>query len=419
MSAPSPEWERFWSDCKDVDLMDVWARLGSPSKLRHCGAEWVGPCPECGGSDRFSVAPRKGVWNCRGSEGGRDAVSLVMHVTDMSNVEAAEFILDRDRPGGKREETDQERAEREARVAQRRQAAELRRVRDEKEAAAKRRRDQEACDAILSRAVKIDGTHGEAYLRARGLTPSRRMMGDLRFVAEVDYFGAPKPFLKDQDHEHLATLPAIVSIIRDVAGQPVAIHLTYLDPHEPKKWTAPWEVEVEKKARLNPAKKIRKIADTWSGGMIRLGLVGDKLAIAEGIETALSWYALGYGPEDISLACAVDMDNLLGGCSGTIPHPEKRKPDGSPYRIANGEPAPEKPGVILPEWVREVIILGDGDSDPWQMQAKVLGQVRRWRAQGRIVSVHMAPPRMDFNDVLMAQQADAARAEAERLAAVA
>jgi putative DNA primase/helicase len=39
-----------------------------------------GPCPVCGGDDRFSVNIRKHAWNCRGSGGGYDAIGLVMHL---------------------------------------------------------------------------------------------------------------------------------------------------------------------------------------------------------------------------------------------------------------------------------------------------------------------------------------------------
>jgi hypothetical protein len=412
MSAHSADWTAFWAEARDINIMDLWARLGAPSPLKRAGVEFVGPCPACGGSDRFAINPRQGVFNCRGSEGG-DAIKLVEHVRGLSNIEAAEFILERDRPGGRREETDEEREAREARARQWREAAQLRLAREAKEAAAKRKRDQEACEAILSRAVKLEGTHGEAYFRERGLTPPRRMLGDVRFVAGVDYWGVPKPYLKNQQLEHLATLPAVVCVIRDIEGRPVAIHMTFLDPDKPSKWVAPWEADVPKKERLNPSKKIRNIAETWSGGMIRLGLIGERLAIAEGVETALSWHAMGYGPEDISIAAAASLDNLVGGVTGSVDHPVKRKPDGSPYRIANGWPAPDKPGVLLPEWVREVIILGDGDSDPWHTQGRIAAQVRRWKAQGRVVSVHMAPPRCDWNNALVLQR----RLEAKALAA--
>ena len=59
-----------------------------------------------------------------------------------------------------------------------------------------------------------------------------------------------------------------------------------------------------------PAKKIRGHA---KGGLIRLGRIGDKLAVGEGIETTLRWYGRGAGAEDVTIACGVALDNIAGG----------------------------------------------------------------------------------------------------------
>ena len=41
------------------------ARLGTRLK-RVSTTEYCGPCPKCGGRDRFSVNAKRGVFNCRG-----------------------------------------------------------------------------------------------------------------------------------------------------------------------------------------------------------------------------------------------------------------------------------------------------------------------------------------------------------------
>ena len=46
-------------------------------KLRREGAEFVGPCPKCGGTDRFAINPQKKVFNCRGCGVGGDVIQLV------------------------------------------------------------------------------------------------------------------------------------------------------------------------------------------------------------------------------------------------------------------------------------------------------------------------------------------------------
>jgi hypothetical protein len=46
-------------------------------KLRRAGAEHVGPCPKCGGDDRFAVNTEKQLFNCRGCGVGGDVIQLV------------------------------------------------------------------------------------------------------------------------------------------------------------------------------------------------------------------------------------------------------------------------------------------------------------------------------------------------------
>jgi phage/plasmid primase-like uncharacterized protein len=48
-------------------------------KLRG-GVDRCGPCPVCGGTDRFSINIRKQVWYCRGCGDGGDVIKLVMHL---------------------------------------------------------------------------------------------------------------------------------------------------------------------------------------------------------------------------------------------------------------------------------------------------------------------------------------------------
>jgi phage/plasmid primase-like uncharacterized protein len=60
-------------------------------KLPRIG-ELIGPCPHCGGRDRFSVNVRKSVWNCRGAHGGNDALSLVQHALGIDFRGAVAFL---------------------------------------------------------------------------------------------------------------------------------------------------------------------------------------------------------------------------------------------------------------------------------------------------------------------------------------
>ncbi len=62
-------------------------------KLMGRGNKRAGPCPKCGGEDRFAVDLEKQVFNCRGcGTKGHGAISLVMALDGVSFVQAVEII---------------------------------------------------------------------------------------------------------------------------------------------------------------------------------------------------------------------------------------------------------------------------------------------------------------------------------------
>jgi hypothetical protein len=68
-------------------------RRGIP--LRRVGAERVGPCPRCGGTDRFSINPVLGVWNCRQCKPATiagDVIGLVQFLDDTDFIHAVELL---------------------------------------------------------------------------------------------------------------------------------------------------------------------------------------------------------------------------------------------------------------------------------------------------------------------------------------
>src|SRR6516162_3205173 len=188
--ASDSEWTRWFEEAKARDIREVALQFGA--QLKRAGNEWVGPCPLCGGRDRFSVNQQKRVFNCRGAEdGGGSTIDLVMHVEGCDLITATEKINGTPRPDRSRDESATDRKSREqfhtARAADYARRAEEERIAIEKKAA----RDEAAVSDVLKRATPITGTHAEAYLReTRGLTPSPYLTGDLRFVEELDYWGA-------------------------------------------------------------------------------------------------------------------------------------------------------------------------------------------------------------------------------------
>jgi hypothetical protein len=60
-----------------VRLEDEIARRSL--QLKRVGAELVGPCPVCGGRDRFAIHTTKQLWNCRNCGVGGDIIDFVRH----------------------------------------------------------------------------------------------------------------------------------------------------------------------------------------------------------------------------------------------------------------------------------------------------------------------------------------------------
>ena len=120
-------------------------------------------------------------------------------------------------------------------------------------------RKQEFARQVWQVSRPIAGTLGESYLQGRGI--AHALPATLRF----------HPRLK---HSENLYFPAVVSAVMCWPDKEViAIHRTYLDP------------DGNGKAKMEP---VKKMLGSCAGGAVRLALEGETLAIAEGIETALS-----------------------------------------------------------------------------------------------------------------------------------
>jgi phage/plasmid primase-like uncharacterized protein len=62
-------------------------------RLKRCGCELVGPCPVCGGTNRFAINTAKQVWHCRGCGLGGDVIALVRHTDRCSFPEAITTLV--------------------------------------------------------------------------------------------------------------------------------------------------------------------------------------------------------------------------------------------------------------------------------------------------------------------------------------
>src|SRR5262249_56615822 len=86
---------------REVLIEDEIARRAI--RLRGNGAERTGPCPVCGGDDRFSINTEKQVWFCRKCDARGDVIALGQHL-DRVNFHTACQTLAGD-PGALRPKT--------------------------------------------------------------------------------------------------------------------------------------------------------------------------------------------------------------------------------------------------------------------------------------------------------------------------
>lgn len=168
-------------------------------------------------------------------------------------------------------------------------------------------------------------------------------------------------------------LPAMVCAIQMPDRRVCGIHRTFLQKvtadEAPEAARAmerlglPTKYGVVVKARVKAAKKMAGVS---KGGAIRLAPVGEKLIIAEGIETAFSVMPALKLPA----WAAMSLTNLAE--------------------------------QVIPPEVQEVLLCADGDNkDKEAAERQLQLAVRAYQKQGVNVRVMRAPDGMDFNDVLL------------------
>jgi DNA primase len=94
MSTASEHWI---AQARAVPIEDEIARRGHPLKANGA-AEREGPCPICGGEDRFSINIPKQVFNCRGCGKGGDVIAMVQYLDGTDFNTACEVLTGEPRP---------------------------------------------------------------------------------------------------------------------------------------------------------------------------------------------------------------------------------------------------------------------------------------------------------------------------------
>ena len=323
------DFEAWVQRARDADILEV-ARQNGAALKRAGAAEWAGPCPVCGGDDRFSINTKDRVFNCRGAIGG-DVIALVEHVTGLDFIGACEAITGEPPPKGEGRPYD-EQAEREwrrERADEQRDRAIEREAQDNSELADAIRRST----AYFERLPSAFDTLADEYLDRRRIDLRHWRDADLRFDPACRYRGYASP--SDGELSDLGEFPAMIAALKDVHGSITGIHRTYLDLSSPKKLVPPGD-----RAR-NAAKKAAGIA---GGSLIWLTKPAPYLVTGEGIETTCSAFYLGIGGDGFGYAAAYSLGNMCGGSTGTTPHPSRKQ-----ATISNRIPDMASGAMVLPQ----------------------------------------------------------------------
>lgn len=369
-------------EAQSIPIEEVASRLAVDG-LTRLGRERTGPCPRCGGTDRFSINTLKQVWHCRHgcSDGlGADGIGLVRLVMNCDFRAALDYLC-----GAADISIDPEERARRERVR------EQERRKQEDRAAWHRRRAILRAREIWSECRPAAGSPVTDYLEQRGI----RLHWLPSMPPALQYHPA-LPYMV-QDHRNGGEWveahrgPAMVAAVTDAENRVVGVHRTWLDPRRPKGTAA-----------LTFNGEALKAKKTWGhvkGCAIRLGGAGPRttLVMGEGIETTLS-ARVARQSEGWHFWAGISMGNMAG-----------RRKLGKGLKYAGIPDLEDDEAFLPPAGVRELIFVQDGDSEPRLTRAQMLAGLRRAKACiasiERIRLVHPGQGR-DLNDILMGAQDD-------------
>ncbi|MEE2860858.1 MAG: hypothetical protein VYB46_08610 [Pseudomonadota bacterium] len=359
-----------------VPMLDLVDRLDIRGLVRTSG-ELVGPCPGCGGKDRFSINPAKGVINCRRCGAKGDQIALVQLVLGLDFKAALEWIA-----GPKQELTPAQRAEQERKAAAHRR---------QREADAERRRQDAIALArkIWNDARPAEGTLVVDYLSRRGIRPRDGATLPRCFRFEP---AARLVVPDDKRRGEFITVhegPTMLSAILSADGSLTGVHRTWIDLGQPK-----GKVVAPHPSKPGETVASKKVYGSKKGGAIRIFTPRDAevMVMAEGIETTLSSMVAAADLARAASWAGVDLGNLAGA-----------RKLGPGLKFAGIPDLADRDAFVPPAWVRRLVFVQDGDSDPKLTRANLLSGLRRAMAlrPGLTAAIVHPGDGIDMNDLLM------------------
>lgn len=373
-------------EAKRISMLQVAADLGA-NDLRRNGHEFSGACPSCGSAghnpksgpvNRFNIHSTTNKFLCRrcGIKGG-DQIGLVMAVKGVGFLDALTWLC-----GARRDDTRTE-AEKQRERERLETEAEQQRAKDEEY----RQRRIASARAIWSEGKPAARTAVADYLSARGMPAWLHDAPPhcLRFHPALRY---TVPSASGQGYDVIHTGPAMLAAVQAPDRSLIGVHRTWIDPSRPKG-----------KALIVGADgtplQVKKILGSKKGGAIRLVGQGecDTLIMGEGIETTLSAYAAGSHVSSAAYWAGVDLGNMAGR--------RILRGEGMKYR---GIPDLEdRDAFVAPPWLKRLVFIQDGDSEPRATRAKLMSGLRRAKHFNPALRIQIAHAGdgMDLNDVLM------------------
>lgn len=427
--------KEFVEEARDVSIEEAARRLD----LKFSGKrdDHPQPCPACGGSDCFSFNTKKNAWNCRaGGIGGRDAIGMAAHCEELDVkrrdgfLEACSVVTGKPIPEGGESETAADRAIRKARIEARRLSAYEAMAAQQADQNDWREKERNKARGIIASARAIAGTAAAVYMARRGASGQ---------AGEWLRFSDEQPYWHGMDEGGRPAMlwsgPALVAPFLGPDLLPIGCHITWIDLNAPPKFRPilfgrtqkgaeerfpEWRVDdpppsdadiaAERYERL-PTKKMR---GSKMGGLIPLAghPSARRWTGGEGIENGLAFARWEAFRDDTFYFAAGDLGNLAGPAeaSSRFAHPTLKKADRNgklrsvmvPGPVPRADSSPDE-AMWIGDHVDELVLLGDGDSEPVMTAAAMARAKRRHARPGRMIFI--AWPRAGSDFAAMAAEA--------------
>ena len=341
--------------------------------LQNVSGELTGPCPSCGGRDRFSINVKKGVWRCRICDPkGGDAIALVQLACSTNFIGAVEFL-----EGTRGIEISPDE------IARRAKAKADADAKAEASAAQYRAFAVDQARRVWRSALPFAGSPAAAYLAAR-----RVDLSGLPYSFACFRYLSAHPYIKKINgaRRELHRGPALISAIQGPDGRFSGVHQTWINPVEPGKKAGIIDPET---GSAHPAKMV---LGSKKGGAIRLTGTActGTLVIGEGIETT-GTALVGEAVLGASYWAGVDLGNMSGKQAG--------RNSGVPDLTDEG-------AFVPPASVSHLIFIQDGDSEEKMTRAKLTAGLRRAMNANPYLRGHIvrAGAGVDLNDLVKDQK---------------